>query len=118
MSWLLAFLGGGLGALGRYGLALILPRAGEGCPWATLGANLIGSFLIGLIAARVMADETWRVFVVVGLLGGFTTFSAFSYETVGLLQQREIGLAFAYVGASVVLGLGLCWLGMRVSGHA
>ena len=112
MTWLLVFIGGGLGASLRLGMAQALPRAADGFPWATLGANILGCLAIGALMP-LMAKEPMRVFWIVGLLGGFTTFSAFSLETMQLLETRPI-LALTYVLASVGLGLTACWLGMRI----
>ena len=118
MTWLWVFLGGGLGALGRFGLTQLLPRAAGGFPWATLAANVAGGLLIGLVAGYMAQRMGLRAFAVIGVLGGFTTFSAFSIETLDLLNQRGVGLALAYVALTLVLGLGACALGLRASGHA
>jgi len=98
MGALLVFVGGGLGALLRYLVALAI----EG-PLATLAVNVAGSFLIGLLVA-VPAGNV-RLFLAVGLLGGFTTFSAFSLDALRLWQRGEPVLAAAYVLASVLLSL-------------
>jgi len=113
MKLLMIGIGGGLGALARYGLAGLVQR-GPGFPWGTLAANAIGCFLIGLLFDRVSADA--RPFVVIGVLGGFTTFSAFGHETVELLRGGQLGLALANVGLSVVLGLGAVLLGRAAAG--
>ncbi len=118
MIWLWVFLGGGLGAMGRFGLAQLMSRAVGGFPWATLLANAVGALLIGLAAGYVAQRAGLRAFWIVGVLGGFTTFSAFSIETLDLLHQRGAGLALAYVAVTLVLGLGACWVGLRISGHA
>lgn len=126
MSWLYVFFGGGLGAMARYGLSLALPRVPGGFPYATLCVNILGSFLIGLLLAQVISQATSqmlarpeaRLFLVVGLLGGFTTFSALSFEAIQLFQARAVTQAVAYVLMSIVLGLGACWLGMKAAGHA
>ena len=112
MIWLWVFLGGGLGASLRFGLSHLFPRGAEGFPWATLGANLIGCFLIGALFP-LMVRESFRAFWMVGLLGGFTTFSAFSLETLNLMESRAV-LALIYVLASVGLGLLASWIGMRI----
>ena len=91
-------------------------------PWWTLGVNVLGSFAIGLFLT-LLAWRRWseaaRLLVAVGFLGGFTTFSAFSWETLGLVRAGEMGLALGYVAASVGLGLiavmlGV-WLGRRAA---
>jgi len=115
---LLVGLGGGLGALGRYGLGLFIIRwFGTGFPWATLAINLIGCLLIGMAMgagpsqAGFLSREL-RLFGVVGFLGAFTTFSTFGYETISLLNGGKPGLAVAYVLSSVILGLGAVALGI------
>ena len=118
MIWLWAFLGGGLGALGRFGLSQILPRALGGFPWATLLTNTLGALLIGFLAGYMAQRTGLHAFWVAGVLGGFTTFSAFSIETLDLLQQARTGLALGYVGLTLLLGLGACWAGLKISGHA
>ncbi len=95
---LLVFLGGGIGALLRYGLALAAPG-----PLTTLAINAVGSFAIGLLLAA--PSGPLRLFLVVGLLGGFTTFSAFSLEALQLWQRGQSALALAYVLGSVLLSL-------------
>ena len=100
-------LGGAVGALSRYGLVLAMARLGAGSfPWATLTANVGGSFLIGLIwtllEQKSLLDSPWRALLVVGLLGGFTTFSSFSLETLTLMQQMKWGAVVGNVGMNVV----------------
>lgn len=108
--------GGAIGAGARHLLgAALLARLGPGFPWWTLSANLVGGLLMGLLAgvmARTGGSETMRLFCGVGILGGFTTFSAFSLETWTMIERGETGIALAYVVASVIgsvflLGLGL-----------
>jgi CrcB protein len=113
MSFLLVFLGGGLGSLARYGVSLATAQTGlAGFPYATLAVNVVGGFamglLVGVLAARAgpMAAPELRLFLATGFLGGFTTFSAFSLEAVELWQRGQGGLAALYVGLSVVLALG------------
>ena len=119
----LIFLGGGLGAVARYWVGqLVAQRAGAVFPWGTLAVNVSGSFVIGLfmvVFLRSNWDANWRLFFAVGLLGGYTTFSSFSWEALGLLQSGSYALASAYAALSVGLGLGACYLGMvlaRVAG--
>ena len=118
LTWLWVFLGGGLGALARFALGQLLPRIPGGMAWATLAVNLTGAFLIGLLAGYLMARSGLRAFWLVGVLGGFTTFSAFSFETLDLLHQRGAALALTYVGLTLGLGLMACWGGLKISGHA
>jgi len=115
-------LGSGLGGVMRYlGGAMVhlwLPRA---FPFGTLGVNVLGSLLIGIawvmLSARGEDGELARAFVIVGLLGGFTTFSSFSLETLLLIDQQAYGRAAAYVGASVALCLAGAWAGLKMGRH-
>src|SRR5688572_20257711 len=110
-EFLLVGAGGFLGAAARYGLSLALQRWTASFPWATLGINVAGCLLIGLLLPLLEGKPSWLVFVVPGLLGGFTTFSAFGYETWRLADGGRGGLAAAYVAASVGIGLAAVWLG-------
>ena len=117
-SYLLVTLGGGLGALTRFVLAgWIARRFGESFPLGTLVINVSGSFLIGLIATaageggRWFLAASWRQFLMVGVLGGYTTFSAFSLQTLDLARGGEWFLAGLYVLLSVALCLVGVWLG-------
>ena len=105
---LLVGTGGALGAVARYGVGLLVKPA-SGFPWATLSVNIVGSLLMGLVMGwlgrQSGASEPIRLFLAVGLLGGFTTFSAFSLELVGLLEKRELLTAFGYLGGSVLGGV-------------
>lgn len=105
MIWLLVFLGGGLGSVARFGLGTLALQAGLAGWWATLAINVAGSALIGYAAARAPSDGV-RAFVMVGLCGGFTTFSAFSLQTVELWRAG----APARAAANVVLSVALCML--------
>ena len=114
-------LGGGVGAVGRYHLGrLVTHWAGPGAafPWPTLAANIIGSLAMGLLfgwlARHGGASETARLLLGVGLLGGFTTFSAFSLELLQLIQRGSPGLAASYAGVSVLAGLGALYLGLVI----
>jgi fluoride exporter len=108
-SFLLVAAGGAIGAAGRYGLGLLVTRTGlGGWPWATLFANVLGSLAIGLVVGAMLrgqGGEGLRLFLAVGVLGGFTTFSSFSLETVTLLQSGQWEKAGAYLAASVILCL-------------
>jgi CrcB protein len=106
-------LGGALGSLARYGVGVAFARwLGLGFPWGTLAVNMLGGLAMGVLAARVgPEDVALRLALGVGLLGGFTTFSAFSLETVRLLQQQA-STGLIYVAASIVLSVGACWVGL------
>jgi len=103
---LLVMLGGAIGAgLRHLAGSVALAKVGPGFPWATLFVNLAGGLAIGLLAGwftRVGANEQMRLFFAVGLLGGFTTFSAFSLETWLMIERGQIGTAALYVAASVI----------------
>lgn len=101
--WFQVALGGALGAVGRYGIGRALPWAGHGLPLHTLTANLLGGLLMGLVAAALQqrAAGDYAPLLMTGLLGGFTTFSAFSLETWTLFGQGQFLLALAYVFLSV-----------------
>jgi fluoride exporter len=112
---LLVALGGAVGSVARYGVGVAAARwLGLASPWGTLAVNVLGGLAIGLLAARVSPDqENTRLLIGTGLLGGFTTFSAFSLETVRLMEQQP-GLAALYAAASLVLSVGACWVGLEL----
>jgi fluoride exporter len=98
-----------LGGVFRYSLSqFIQARALATFPFGTLGVNLLGCFAIGIVFAvseRTNMVPEWRLFLATGLLGGFTTISAFSFETFCLLRNGQLGIASVYIVASVVLGI-------------
>ena len=115
---LLVCLGGFLGTGARYGLnGLISHRFGETFPYGTLTINVFGSFAIGVIYvvtgpdSRLLVSADVRQFLMIGILGGFTTFSSFSLQTLTLLHEGELVAAFANVGLSVAAGLLAVWAG-------
>lgn len=115
-------LGGALGSVARYALGNAMTLAlGPSFPWGTLLINVLGSFIISCFGGLASAQGRFplafeiRVFVSVGLCGGFTTFSAFSLQTIELLRQGETGRALFYVLASLILCLLACALGMLVA---
>jgi fluoride exporter len=117
-SALWIFLGGGLGSLARWGLSgWIATRYGETFPLGTILVNVSGSFLIGMFAAmtgpegRWLVPSAWRQFVMLGLFGGYTTFSSFSLQTLTLAQDGQWWKAAANILLSVLLCLGGVWLG-------
>lgn len=116
---LIVGLGSFLGGVARYGLSGLIHRHLNGAfPYGTLAVNVLGCMLIGgmlhLVEDRSMLGPNARLFVGIGLLGGFTTFSTFGYETMLLLRDREPWLALLNVAGNVVLGLGSVWLGRAV----
>lgn len=120
MAYLLAALGGALGSLVRWTVAQALPRSSGDWPWATLTVNLAGCLLIGVLlavlAARRPHDEHLRTFLGTGVLGGFTTFSAFAVEVADLLRAGVPLVAAGYVAVSVIGGLIAVAVGLRVGG--
>lgn len=107
-------LGGAVGSLARFGLDQAMPW-NEGFPWATLIINVVGALAIGLVATTVVETRPWvRPVVIVGVLGGFTTFSAFALQTGTLLDaghvvQALVYLALTMVGGLVAVELGAAW---------
>ena len=102
-------LGGALGALARYGISgWVYDRMGENFPWGTLIVNLVGCLALGMVIRWLQVSAVSpevRPFLTIGVLGAFTTFSTFSYETVALLQEGQWLRAGLYMGGSVALGL-------------
>jgi CrcB protein len=118
---LLVLLGGAVGSLARYVVgAAIMNRVGGRFPWGTALNNITGSFLIGflmtLLTERARPHPNWRLVLVVGFLGGYTTFSSFEWETLGLVRDGSHFLALLYVGGSVLLGCLAVWLGAAIAG--
>lgn len=113
-------IGGFLGANARYWLGrAITERTGNAFPWGTLAVNLTGAFLIGMIAQWLLLRESdppaWRLFLVVGVLGGYTTFSSYALEIVSLLQSDRAARAVAYLVISNVIGVLVCALGVTLA---
>ncbi|MEF9979506.1 MAG: fluoride efflux transporter CrcB [Thermomonas sp.] len=123
-SWtqqlLLVMAGGALGAAGRFWLGGALLRSfGNGIPWGTLAANLVGSFAVGFIAVwlegRGPSALYWRAFLIVGVLGGLTTFSALMLETLLLARTHRNDVLLGYLGGTLIAGLLLVWAGARLA---
>lgn len=105
--------GGAIGSVFRFWMSTLVQNIlGKDIPYGTLSVNLLGSIFIGLLSVILQDRPEWRLLLIVGLLGGFTTFSAFSLETVQLLQNGQAGKALLNVLLSVSLCLLGCWLGI------
>ena len=124
MQFLYVFIGGGLGAVCRYmATTAIGARFGMMFPWGTLFVNTLGSFLMALVMGFLlslakstnMLPESLRLLLTVGFLGGFTTFSSFSMETVTLINGGSVLLALANVCINVLLGLGAAILALHIA---
>jgi fluoride exporter len=116
VAYLWVALGGAAGAASRFAVAQWTgARWGSTFPWGTLVVNLTGSLAIGVVMTLLLArgaDPAYRLLLVTGFLGGYTTFSAFSFETLALLEARRWDAAALYVGGSVALGLLATALGL------
>ena len=111
MNWLLVACGGAIGACLRYGAGLLIVRPTSLFPWATWSINVLGCFLAGVFFALsqrypALQNET-RLFVMVGIFGGFTTFSSFGLETFQLFRQEQMSMAVMYSLSSLIVGV-LC----------
>lgn len=116
-AFLIVFLGAGIGGALRHGVNLAaLKLSGAGFPLGTLGVNIAGSFLMGLIvewfALRADPGQMWRLFLTTGLLGGFTTFSSFSLDTVLMIERGATTSAGLYALASVIASVAALFLGL------
>lgn len=116
---LLVGLGGGLGSMARYLCQrwISIPGA-AGFPWGTFAVNISGCLLIGIFWGMSFrsfeTNESWKLFLMTGLCGGFTTFSAFTLEGIGLIREQKTGAFFLYAAGSLILGLLATWAGMRL----
>ncbi len=118
---LLVALGGAVGSSARYLFGVQATRLlGAGSPYGTLGVNVVGGLLMGLLAGWLaqrggVDQERWRVLLGVGVLGGFTTFSAFSLDTALMIERRDYGAAAGYVALSVTLSIAALFAGLLLS---
>lgn len=118
---LLVMAGGALGAGGRFWLGgYLLRHAGSGWPWGTLAANLGGAFAVGFLAVwlegRGPSALYWRAFLIVGVLGGLTTYSALMLDVLLLGKAGRSADLLGYLGTTLGAGLALVWLGVRLAG--
>jgi CrcB protein len=110
MNYLLVFIGGGIGSVLRHTINVLCAKGTGGAfPYGTLTANVTGSIVMGLFAGYFAfkgdAAQSWRLFLMTGVLGGYTTFSAFSLDAFALYERGEIGLALAYIAGSVAISI-------------
>ena len=117
---MLVMLGGALGAGGRFWIGgALLRRVGDGLPWGTLAANFIGAFAAGFLAiwleARGPSALYWRAFLIVGVLGGLTTYSALMLECLLFARSNRNDQLLSYLAITLVGGLALVWLGARTA---
>jgi fluoride exporter len=119
MYFLIVFIGAGIGGACRHGVNILAARLlGSGAfPFGTMGINILGSFIMGLaVEYFALRSDTqhWRLFVMTGILGGFTTFSAFSLDTAVLYERGDTLAAFAYVTASVLVSIAALFIGLAL----
>jgi len=114
-------LGGAAGAVARYALSgwIALSTRSSPFPWGTLSVNVLGGAALGLVmgavtSSRLVVPPVLRDFLTIGVLGAFTTFSTFSYETVQASRLGYDRVAAANIAANLILGLAACWIGLRV----
>lgn len=115
-TYLIVFAGAGIGGMARHGVNLAAARLGLAFPWGTLAVNVGGSFLMGVFAAwfalRTGLPQHWRLFLTTGVLGGFTTFSAFSLDAAVMWERGAFGTLAAYAAGSVGLSIAGVFAGM------
>ncbi|HEY0236407.1 MAG TPA: fluoride efflux transporter CrcB [Afipia sp.] len=122
MNYLLVFFGGGLGSVLRYWVNAVCGRLfGTDFPYGIMLINITGSTVMGLVAGYLAfkgeVAQPWRIFLMTGILGGYTTFSAFSLDAAVLYERGEIGLAALYVIGSVALSIGGLFAGLALVRH-
>src|SRR5256886_8172939 len=122
MNYVLVFIGGGLGASLRHAVNMLCARCiGTGFPYGTFIINITGSIVMGLIAGYLAfkgeASQPWRLFLMTGVLGGYTTFSAFSLDAVLLYERGEMGLALFYVLGLVAFSIARLFGGLALVRH-
>jgi CrcB protein len=119
LNIVLVAIGGAVGSVARYLTGMVAARLfGPNFPWGTLAVNVVGSLAIGifaeLIARRFSAPLEWRLFIITGILGGFTTFSAFSLDIATLYDSGNLALAFLYLAVTMLVSLGAVFAGLAL----
>jgi CrcB protein len=116
INFLAVALGATVGAWLRWLLSLWLNRHADMLPWGTFAANMLGGYLVGLVVGVIASHpewpQFWRLLLVTGFLGGLTTFSAFSAEVIGFVEEGRLGMALTYAGTSLAGSLVLTFLGL------
>ena len=118
MHFLYVFIGGGLGAVTRYGLSLLIAPSSKGFPYQTLAANVVSSFILGYLMAHFVGKDyttQTKLLLATGFCGGFSTFSTFSAETFQLINNNQVMMALSYITVSIVLCLLAIWMGFLSS---
>ena len=117
--YMIVFVGAGIGGALRHGVNVAFRAFGSGFPYGTLFINVVGALVMGLLAGlfalKFDLGQSWRLFFTTGILGGFTTFSAFGYETFALLRDGSARAALLNVGAGVAVGLAAVWAGWSLA---
>jgi fluoride exporter len=115
-AWIVIALGlaGGAGAVSRFALdGLVSARVGRGFPFGTLAVNLVGAFVLGVLFGAALEQNAYRLFGT-GLVGGFTTFSTWAFESHRLAEDGELRLGLINFGVSLILGVGAAWAGRQI----
>jgi CrcB protein len=113
MNWLIVFLGGGIGSMLRFGVGKLIPFKGISFPWSTFFSNFLACliFAFALIVIQKSPKNDWiQPFVLVGICGGFSTFSTFSFENYQLFQTGNYGILLLNIFVSLILGFGTFWV--------